>query len=54
MRYAANRGVEDLWDLWNERNLLRVGIFNVFVNMVFWKFDNNRGSKKSREMSRKV
>lgn len=47
MRYAANRGVEDLWDCGTRG--IYVGIFNVFANMnIFWKFDNNRSSKNER------
>lgn len=47
MRYAANRGVEDLWDCGTRG--IYVGIFNVFANMnIFWKFDNNRSSKSER------
>lgn len=47
-RCAANRGVEDLWDCGTSG--IYVGIFNVFVNMVFWKFDNNRRIETSRKI----
>lgn len=47
-RCAANRGVEDLWDCGTSG--IYVGIFNVFVNMVFWKFDNNRRIETSRKV----